>query len=114
MVRWLAAAVGWPVLFSLVGPANSDEIPNLKDPEMISAGRTLFAEKQCAHCHGADGKGGIKLAGRDDLRPSYVFQTIADGRVQGSRRMPAWRGVLTDEEIWEATAYVMSLEMLMK
>ncbi len=23
--------------------------------------------------------------------------------------MPAWRGVLTDEQIWQATAYVLSL-----
>jgi mono/diheme cytochrome c family protein len=24
-------------------------------------------------------------------------------------RMPAWRDVLTDQEIWEATAYVLSI-----
>jgi mono/diheme cytochrome c family protein len=23
--------------------------------------------------------------------------------------MPAWRGVLSDEEIWQATAYVLSI-----
>jgi mono/diheme cytochrome c family protein len=109
MVRALAATAGWLIFFSLVGPANSDEIPNLKDPQTILAGRKLFAEKQCAHCHGADGNGGIKLARRDDLQPIYVFQAIADGRVRGSLRMPSWAGVLTVEEIWQATAYVLSL-----
>jgi len=38
-----------------------------------------------------------------------VFQSIADGREGRGLRMPAWRDVLTDEEIWKATAYVMSI-----
>jgi len=38
-----------------------------------------------------------------------VFQSIADGREKSGLRMPAWRDVLTDEEIWKATAYVLSI-----
>jgi mono/diheme cytochrome c family protein len=38
-----------------------------------------------------------------------VFESIADGRTGRGLRMPASRGVLTDEEIWKATAYVMSI-----
>jgi len=38
-----------------------------------------------------------------------VFQSIADGREGRGLRMPAWRDVMTDEEIWKATAYVMSI-----
>jgi len=56
-----------------------EDIPNLKDPSMIAAGHDLFLQKQCAHCHGE------------------------------GLRMPAWREVMTDEEIWKATAYVMSI-----
>jgi mono/diheme cytochrome c family protein len=89
--------------------AASEEVPNLKDPQMIVAGRELFQAKQCAYCHGPDGRGGVRLAGRSDLEPTYVFQTIAEGRLRGNRRMPSWRGVLTDEQIWQATAYVMTL-----
>jgi mono/diheme cytochrome c family protein len=97
------------LLVSLAATARSDEIPNLKDPQVIAAGRELFQAKQCAYCHGSDSKGGVKLAGRSDLEPAYIFQTIAEGRLRGNRRMPSWRDVLTDEQIWQATAHVMML-----
>jgi mono/diheme cytochrome c family protein len=83
-------------------------VPNLKDPKMIAAGHDLFLVKQCAHCHGVDGRGGIDLTQRE-LDPKGIFQSIADGREKRGLRMPAWRDVLTDEEIWQATAYVMSI-----
>jgi mono/diheme cytochrome c family protein len=97
------------VLLYLAGSASADAVPNVNDPNMIAAGRKLFQEKQCAYCHGPSGNGGIKLAGRSDLNQNYVFETIAEGRASGGLRMPSWRGVLTDEQIWQATAYVMSL-----
>lgn len=84
------------------------DVPNLKDPSMIAAGHDLFLQKQCAHCHGEDGRGGINLA-RRDLDPKGVFQSISEGREKSGLRMPAWREVMSDEEIWKATAYVMSI-----
>jgi len=87
---------------------SEENVPDLKDPKMISAGRDLFLEKQCSHCHGVDGKGGVNLT-RRDLDPEGVFQSIADGREKGGIRMPAWRGMLADEEIWKTTVYVMSI-----
>jgi mono/diheme cytochrome c family protein len=95
-------------LGSTVERPHADEISNLKDPKMISAGHDLFLEKQCAHCHGEDGKGGVNLA-RRVLDPKGVFVSIADGREKNGIRMPAWREVLADQEIWEATAYVLSI-----
>src|SRR5262249_10324986 len=53
-IATLACAV--LVLGSTVERLRADEIPNLEDPKMISAGHDLFLEKQCAHCHGEDGK----------------------------------------------------------
>jgi mono/diheme cytochrome c family protein len=38
-----------------------------------------------------------------------VFTSIADGRERNGIRMPEWRGVLSDKQIWEATAYVLSI-----
>jgi mono/diheme cytochrome c family protein len=97
------------VVWILVGgTASAQGAPDLKDPEMISAGHGLFLEKQCAHCHGEDGQGGVNLAKRE-LDPIGVFQSISDGRERNGIRMPAWREVLTDEQIWQATAYVMSI-----
>ena len=75
---------------------------------MITAGHDLFLEKQCAHCHGEDGKGGVNLA-RRVLDPKGVFVSISDGREKNGIRMPAWREVMSDQEIWEATAYVLSI-----
>ena len=97
------------MLFLHCATAYSQNTPNLRNPELISAGQRLFHEKHCTYCHGNEVDGPIKLAGRDDLMPEEVFQTISEGKVQGNLRMPAWRGVLTDEQIWQATAYVMSL-----
>ena len=85
-----------------------EDVRNLKDPSMIAAGHDLFLAKQCAHCHGLDGRGGINLTERE-LDPKGIFQSIADGREKRGLRMPAWRDALTDEEIWQATAYVMSI-----
>jgi mono/diheme cytochrome c family protein len=96
------------VIGSIVEKPRADEIPNLKDQKVISAGHDLFLGKQCAHCHGEDGKGGVNLA-RRDLDPKGVFIAIADGREKNGLRMPAWREVLTDDEIWQATAYVLSI-----
>src|SRR5262249_24959835 len=109
VVRATAVATGALMFLALRGGALPDEMPNLMDPEIIQAGRKLFAERHCAYCHGSEGSGGVKLTGRDDLEPASVFETIADGRVYGNLRMPAWRGVLSDTEIWQATAYVLTL-----
>jgi mono/diheme cytochrome c family protein len=87
---------------------DADEMPNLSDPKIIAAGHALFLEKQCAHCHGEDGAGGVNLT-RRVLDAKGVFISIADGREKNGVRMPAWREVLTDQEIWDATAYVLSI-----
>jgi hypothetical protein len=38
-----------------------------------------------------------------------VFVSISDGREKNGIRTPAWREVLTDQKIWEATGYVLSI-----
>lgn len=93
---------------TMVGRSHAEDTPNLKDPTMISAGHALFLEKQCAHCHGEDGTGGVNLT-RRVLDAKGVFISIADGREKNGIRMPAWREVLSDQEIWQATAYVLSI-----
>jgi mono/diheme cytochrome c family protein len=107
MTRGFVMVVVAGILIGGVAFAEED-VPNLKDPKMIAAGHDLFLAKQCAHCHGVDGRGGINLTQRE-LDPKGIFQSIADGREKRGLRMPAWRDVMTDEEIWQATAYVMSI-----
>jgi mono/diheme cytochrome c family protein len=65
--------------------SSADELPNLKDPTMISAGHALFLEKQCAHCHGEDGAGGVNLTRRIlDAKGRIRF----DRRWAGEKRHP--------------------------
>jgi mono/diheme cytochrome c family protein len=112
MTRGLVTAAIAAILISEA--AHSEEnVPNLRDPTVIAAGHDLFLAKQCAHCHGVDGTGGINLA-RRSLEAKGVFQSIADGREKSGLRMPAWREVLSDEEIWQATAYVLSISQSSK
>jgi mono/diheme cytochrome c family protein len=86
-------------------PSKNRQLQRLRDDR----GRTgVFQENQGAYCHAPAGNGRIKLADRSDLEPKYVFETISEGRIRGGLRMPSWRVVLTDEQIWKATAYVMS------
>ena len=116
MMRTVVMLTGAVVSVGLVGAVSSDEstIPDLSDPKVISAGRNVFLKKHCSHCHGANGDGGINLTKRDLADPTYVFQAIAEGRERGSMRMPAAREVLSDEEIWQTTAYVMSIGLKSK
>jgi len=108
-MRFIAAWASVVLVFGFtLAKPRAEEMPDLRNPKMITAGHALFLEKQCAHCHGEDGKGGVNLAQRD-LDPKGVFIAIADGREKNGLRMPAWREVLTDEEIWQATAYVLSI-----
>jgi mono/diheme cytochrome c family protein len=96
------------VLGATAGRLQAGEMPDLKAPKTIAAGHHLFLEKQCAHCHGEDGRGGVNLA-RRVLDAKDVFVSISDGREKNGIRMPAWREVLSDQQIWEATAYVLSI-----
>ena len=108
-MRFIAAWASVILVFGLaLAKPHAEEMPDLKDPKMITAGHALFLEEQCAHCHGEDGRGGINLA-RRTLDAKGVFTSIAEGRERNGIRMPEWRGVLSDKEIWEATAYVLSI-----
>jgi mono/diheme cytochrome c family protein len=89
--------------------AENQDTPDLKDPKVISTGRDLYLEKHCSHCHGANGDGGVNLTDRDLSNPDNVFAAIADGRERGNLRMPAWGEVLSEAQIWQVTAYVMSI-----
>jgi mono/diheme cytochrome c family protein len=111
LTRTVATVTGVLALCWFGGNASSadDAIPDLNDPGVISAGHDLYLEKHCSHCHGATGEGGVNLVKRELSNPAYVFEAIADGRERGSLRMPAWRDVLSNQEIWQITAYVMSI-----
>jgi len=84
----------------------------------VAQGRQVYAPN-CASCHGASGRGdgpaGVMLRPRPaDFRlhmaaghtDAELFDWIAQG-VDGTG-MPAFRGNLTDEEIWNVVNYIRS------
>ena len=76
----------------------------------ISKGQQLFTAMNCSGCHGHGG-GGMGPALMDDKwryggRIDQVATSIYEGRPNG---MPAWRAKLTQAQIWQLSAYVLSL-----
>jgi cytochrome c oxidase cbb3-type subunit 3 len=79
----------------------------------ISQGQTLYMQMNCVGCH-SHGGGGMGPPLMDDEwryggRIDEIATTIAEGRPNG---MPAWRGKLTEDQIWDLAAYVRSLSGL--
>lgn len=76
----------------------------------ISQGQFLYTQMNCVGCH-SHGGGGMGPPLMDDEwryggRIDQIAASIAEGRPNG---MPAWRGKLTNDQIWQLAAYVRSL-----
>jgi cytochrome c oxidase cbb3-type subunit 3 len=79
----------------------------------ISLGQQLYMQMNCVGCH-SHGGGGMGPPLMDDQwryggRIDQIATTIAEGRPNG---MPAWRGKLTEDQIYDLAAYVRSLSGL--
>ena len=98
------------------GPSLKDL--NVSQPERdVLSGRVIFSTI-CVRCHGIDGKGGgqmkftppvadltsLAIQGKLDAR---LFKIVHDGKPNTA--MGAWREALSDDEIWDALAYVRTL-----
>jgi len=76
----------------------------------IAQGQQLYAWMNCVGCH-SHGGGGMGPALMDDKwlyggRVDQIASSIMEGRPRG---MPAWRGRLTEQQMWQLAAYVRSL-----
>lgn len=82
---------------------------NLSDPAFIAKGAAQYA-KTCAvgYCHGSEGlpARGPALRGRR-WDTQKLFSQVQDGIPNTT--MPAWKNILTESEIWQVVAYVISL-----
>jgi cytochrome c oxidase cbb3-type subunit 3 len=79
----------------------------------VSQGAQLFRFYNCVGCH-ARGGGGIGVAFLDDQwiygsAPEQIYQTIVEGRPNG---MPSFRSKLTEQQVWQLTAYVRAMGRL--
>ncbi len=92
----------------------------LADGDALSPGQKLF-ESKCAQCHGKDAKGNVKMAkvlkvdpvNVDLTRAAAVTLSTADKIktvTNGNKKMPKFKGKLTDDEIQTAVKYLESLQ----
>ncbi len=88
-------------------------------PEASIAGADIF-KTNCATCHGDTGLGDGSASTYLDPRPAnlvmlnttaaddYLYWRISTGR-EGTA-MPAWKGVLDDQQIWQVIAFIRTLK----
>jgi cytochrome c6 len=86
----------------------------------LSPGQKLF-ESKCAQCHGKDAKGSAKMAKVLKVDPAAVDLTSAAASKltaadmttlidNGKKKMPKFKGKLTDDQIKSVVVYVQSLQ----
>jgi len=89
------------------------------DAAAAAAGADVF-KNNCTSCHGeqghGDGPAGIALDPRPKdlaifapaVEDDYLFWRITTGKP--GTAMIAWKGVLTDEQIWQVVAFIRTLK----
>jgi cytochrome c oxidase cbb3-type subunit III len=80
----------------------------------VSEGKRLYNQMNCSGCH-FQGGGGIGPPLMDaewiyGSAPQNIFETIVEGRPNG---MPAFRGRLGNDQVWQLVAYVRSMSGLL-
>ena len=112
----LCAGVGVYYFDLLKAAATRNPIP--RSAQSISRGRQLF-HTYCEACHGADARGnGPAVASLPDrpkdltrIAPPPVFPdgVVAYRILNGVKVMPAWKGILSPDDIWDLINFIRSL-----
>jgi mono/diheme cytochrome c family protein len=96
--------------------------PFADDPEVIAEGEVLY-QANCSSCHGFTGEGdGTAAAGLEPkpenlaqtqsaLSDAYLFWRISEGGLiqPFNSLMPAWKGMMSEEKIWQVVSYLRNL-----
>ena len=100
-------------------PAGYAGLTNPLGPEAAAAGAEAF-NSSCKSCHGPAGHGDGPASESLNPQPKnlaelhplvgddYLFWRIAEGK--SGTAMISWRGILTDEQIWQLVAFIRTLE----
>lgn len=91
---------------------------NPLDPGAATDGAAVF-KNNCSTCHGDKGAGDGIASQSLDPKPAnlvnlsrqvdddYLFWRVSEGKPGTS--MVAWKGILTEEQIWQAITFIRSL-----
>lgn len=109
-----AAATGGHWMAPAESARRMNPIP--ADSASRERGRKLF-EANCASCHGPTGRGNGPIAARLETLPADLAAMAGqhpDGDfawkiANGRGPMPAWKGMLTENQIWDLVNYIQSL-----
>jgi mono/diheme cytochrome c family protein len=71
-----------------------------------AAGATLFRDKGCAYCHGANLQGTPKGPSLENVRKTLKPERIADQIKNGGQKMPSFEDSLSGDEIAQLVAYL--------
>ncbi len=86
--------------------------------DAATEGAKVF-KSNCEMCHGVQGHGDGPASGSLDPKPKnlallqesasddYLFWRISEGRP--GTAMVAWKGILTEEQIWQAVTFIRQL-----
>lgn len=110
------------MMSGIPAPYNSLNNPLPRTRETVGRGAAVY-DQSCASCHGATGEGDGE-AGRNLSPPpgnlawlsqmpmaqwdSFIYWTIAEGGGQFGTAMPAFKDVLSSDDIWAVTAYIQA------
>ncbi len=105
-------------------PAEYAGLENPLDPETAAVdGQTIF-QTNCASCHGPAGEGDGPAAAalnpkpaslatnEESLSDAYLHWRISEGGMMEpfNSAMPAWKTILTDDQIWQVVSYIRTLD----
>lgn len=100
-------------------PAEYAGLNNPLGEDAAAAGAQVF-RANCEMCHGPQGHGDGPAGQSLDPKPrnlasiqsaagdDFLFWRISEGKPGTS--MVAWRGILTDEQIWQAVSFIRTLK----
>lgn len=96
------------------------------DPQQVARGLIVY-DRDCAACHGTDGKGQPGDWRVRDAQGMYpppplddsahawhhptvvLLEAVRDGSPNGEGNMPGWKGKLTEQDMQDVVAYIKSL-----
>ncbi len=121
------ALVGWTWLGSgRKAPVGAGSVPGTAgllrpdDAALVAKGREIYA-KACANCHGANLEGQAGWRTSRGLAPAHdesghtwhhpdtlLLRIVREGTVQMGGTMPAFKGLLTEEEMLAVMSFIKS------